>query len=482
MKKLNLLFQFSTITSLLVAGFVTFAMAQSTDQKAQSQKLTIDIEVTENGETKRIQKEIDMLDGEGIKAILDDLDVLEDIDIRGTGERLEVKVLKKRDGSSEKDIDVRVFGDDDFEWFGHEFEKEKGPLLGVFIESYNENGSRGALVKDIIEGSAAEKAQLQENDVITAINDKGITSEKQLREVIGSYKVGDEVEVKFVRDGKQMSKTVELGASIGHRIFMEDFEFDFDGEELKEQLKKLERLEEFDFDFDIDVDFDDNRPFLGVKPGSDVERGVQIGEVIKESSAEKMGLEAGDVVTKMDGIEVNSFDELAKVIRERKAGESVEIEYLRNGNANKTIGELGTRENHHVVKRIFRSAPDMWRDEEIVKEVSVVIELKDCTKEEEEMLEEPAAVDFNKSLPLNKIEFAPNPSDGLFNLAFDLPKKQDTRVMIFDQAGRKVFEELLVNFSGSYKNQIDISAQPSGVYFLIIAQQDKQFSRKIVKN
>lgn len=98
------------------------------------------------------------------------------------------------------------------------------------------------------------------------------------------------------------------------------------------------------------------------------------------------------------------------------------------------------------------------------------------------MLEEPAAVDFNKSLPLNKIEFAPNPSDGLFNLAFDLPKKQDTRVMIFDQAGRKVFEELLVNFSGSCKNQIDISAQPSGVYFLIIAQQDKQFSRKIVKN
>ena len=111
----------------------------------------------------------------------------------------------------------------------------------------------------------------------------------------------------------------------------------------------------------------------------------------------------------------------------------------------------------------------------------MIIEMKDCTQEEEAMLSKPAAVDFEEDLALNRIEFAPNPSDGNFSLEFDLPEEKSTRILVFDQNGRRVYEEILSNFNGSYKNQIDISSQPAGVYFLIIAQDQKQFTRKIVK-
>lgn len=488
MKKLNLLFQLSTLTSLLVAGFFTFAMAQNTDEAAKDQKLTIDIEVTENGKTKKITKELDAIEGDDIEAILKNLDVLDDIDISGTGERIEIKVKKEVDGrSDDKRVRVKVFGDEDeIHWHGKHEPRESRPLLGVFIESYENDGSTGALVNGLVANSAAENAGLKENDVILMIDKNTIKDEKHLREVIGDYKVGDKVEVTYLRDGSEATKTVELGESKEEGFHMNSFHFDFDDADFDEQMEKLKEMN-FDVDFDMDFEFDEDAAFLGVTPGEKVETGVSLGKVIGGSSAERMGLKSGDVITRLDGEPVNSFDDLAEVIKGKKAGDDIKVEYQRDGRSNKINGELGKRDGNVVQRRIFRSGSDCvgggsgpWSPH-VVKEVNVVIELKDATKEDEALLADPADVDFSKSLAVNKIEFAPNPSDGQFNLTFDLPKKQDTRVMVFNQSGQKVYEEIMSNFSGSYRNQIDISAQPSGVYFFIIAQQDKQFTRKIVK-
>jgi membrane-associated protease RseP (regulator of RpoE activity) len=482
MKKLNILFQLSTLTSVLVAGLFTYGWAQNADSKKE-QKLKIDIEVTENGKTKKITKELYAIDGEDIQAILEDLDVLEDIDIRGKGERIEIKVKKEVDGAKRKDLNVHVSGDDDFVWFEHVTSDEKRPQLGVFISSYDENGKKGAVVTDIVDGSAAEKSGLKEDDVIIGINKTDISSEKQLREVIGEHEIGDKVTVKYLRDGKELSKAIELGESKADRIVVKDFNFDFNEDDFRKQMEKLG-----DMDFDFDFSFDDDAPFFGVTPGKESdEKGVELGTVVSGSSAEKMGLQAGDRILKLNGKSVEDFGDLAEYISEQKAGEELSVEYVRDGKTASAKGELGKRTEATHQKRIIRMAPDSnvggagsWAPK-VVKEVNVVIELADCTKEDEAMLAKPASVEFGKELAINKIEFAPNPSNGQFNLAFELPQNKSTRVMVFDQMGRKVYEELLNNFSGQYKNQIDISAQQNGVYFLIIAQGEKQFTRKIVK-
>ena len=57
--------------------------------------------------------------------------------------------------------------------------------------------------------------------------------------------------------------------------------------------------------------------------------GVYIDDVTPGSCAEKAGIEAGDIITTIDGTEVTSYDELRSVIRRHHAGDSVDIEIYR---------------------------------------------------------------------------------------------------------------------------------------------------------
>ena len=54
--------------------------------------------------------------------------------------------------------------------------------------------------------------------------------------------------------------------------------------------------------------------------------GVYVDGVSEGSCAEKAGIETGDIITKFDGAEVKSFDELRAAIKRHHAGDSVEIE------------------------------------------------------------------------------------------------------------------------------------------------------------
>jgi serine protease Do len=60
-------------------------------------------------------------------------------------------------------------------------------------------------------------------------------------------------------------------------------------------------------------------------------KGVLVGDVVKDSPAEKAGIKRGDVITKVNREEVNSPEELQDKIRSIKIGEKANIEISRNG-------------------------------------------------------------------------------------------------------------------------------------------------------
>ena len=64
----------------------------------------------------------------------------------------------------------------------------------------------------IIKDSPAEKAGLKEKDIITKINNEEIGEKNSLVSIIGRYKVGDEVTLTIVRDGKEQELKVKLDA------------------------------------------------------------------------------------------------------------------------------------------------------------------------------------------------------------------------------------------------------------------------------
>jgi Do/DeqQ family serine protease len=94
----------------------------------------------------------------------------------------------------------------------------KRGVLGVNIQTLTPDiaqsmeleNTQGALVSQVIEGSAAEKAGLQAGDVVTAINGRPVKDAAGLRNTIGLLSVGDRVDISLLRDGKPRRVTAVI--------------------------------------------------------------------------------------------------------------------------------------------------------------------------------------------------------------------------------------------------------------------------------
>lgn len=94
--------------------------------------------------------------------------------------------------------------------------------LGVIIqdltpelaEAFNiKSTQRGAVVAEVQDGSAADKAGIQTGDVVTEVDGKNVLSSAQLRNAIGLRSVGDKVAITLLRDGKEKRFKVTLGSA-----------------------------------------------------------------------------------------------------------------------------------------------------------------------------------------------------------------------------------------------------------------------------
>ena len=92
-------------------------------------------------------------------------------------------------------------------------------LLGVQIQdltpelasAFGVDVSRGAIVAQVISGSAASQAGVKAGDIIIAVNGRNIDSSSDLRNYIGLKRPGEVARLKIIRG----SKTLELKAIIG---------------------------------------------------------------------------------------------------------------------------------------------------------------------------------------------------------------------------------------------------------------------------
>ncbi len=72
---------------------------------------------------------------------------------------------------------------------------------------------QGFLVTYVTEGSGAEKAGIQQNDIIIAINDTMISSISELNDIKNKCEVGETVTLTIYRNGKKLDVDVVLGES-----------------------------------------------------------------------------------------------------------------------------------------------------------------------------------------------------------------------------------------------------------------------------
>lgn len=162
----------------------------------------------------------------------------------------------------------------------------------------------------------------------------------------------------------------------------------------------------------------------------------------------------------------------------------------------KSDGENLTEEQKEMMKEAMENGGGVMKevtvdvmldengDKKIVKSIRIIklqAEIKDLDDADLQTLHEAGADASNlRTLAVEDLSFFPNPNDGRFTLRFTALEEGPAAVRIFDATGRSVYEEKLGTFAGTYENQIDISAESKGVYFLTITQNDKALNKKIV--
>ena len=197
-------------------------------------------------------------------------------------------------------------------------------MLGVVTESEDE----GLRITDITEGSGADKAGLKEDDIITKVDDKKVDDPDDLTKLIRSHKPGDKVNITYLRDKKEQKVTAELGKWKGsdfNTFNMPNMNFDMIAPNAGAHPKVKIAPGQY-------YSFFDNRPKLGLSV-QDTEdgKGVKVIDVDDEGNGQKAGVKENDIITTINDKEVNSADEVARIVRESRDKPSIMLKIKRAG-------------------------------------------------------------------------------------------------------------------------------------------------------
>jgi len=99
-----------------------------------------------------------------------------------------------------------------------------GSVDKKFADEMKLSSVSGVYINEVLKGSAADKAGLQKNDVIVAIDGQKITDASSVQAKVGSYHPGDQAAVTYIRDGKTFTANVVFQAAA-----QENGETDIDG-------------------------------------------------------------------------------------------------------------------------------------------------------------------------------------------------------------------------------------------------------------
>lgn len=187
-----------------------------------------------------------------------------------------------------------------------EFGEVKRGLLGIkggelnadLAKAFDVSAQQGAFVSEVMADSAAAKAGLKAGDVITALNGQKIRSFAELRAKVATTGAGKEIELTYLRDGKENNVKVTLQSD----------------EQSKTSAKSLlPTLNGAEF-----ANYNDKNI-----------KGIEIVQVEKGSIAESRGFRKGDVIVGVNRQAVENIGELRKILDSNPS--AIALNILRDG-------------------------------------------------------------------------------------------------------------------------------------------------------
>src|SRR5690348_13849195 len=190
-----------------------------------------------------------------------------------------------------------------------------------------DTGWLGMEVTEVLADGPAANAGLQKDDVLVQYDGQTVEGTVQLRRLVRETPPGRNVNVTVMRGGQEKRVAIQVGNAARNMGI---------------ELRQMEPMRDFNFKFDMPEVFAGMTPVLGIEaeevsgqlgqyfhvPGDE---GVLVREVSPGTAAAQAGLKAGDVIMKVDGVEVRTVDELRRELREKREKKSVPLIVVRNG-------------------------------------------------------------------------------------------------------------------------------------------------------
>ena len=215
-------------------------------------------------------------------------------------------------------------------------ENSNKAFLGVTTEATK----GGVKVMEVSKGSAAEKAGIKKDDIITSVANEKITSPEGLADVIGFKKPNDEVKVTYKRDGKENTSKVILGNRKQSITKSYSFSSPRHPQAHAYKMPKLAPMPNMEGFNEELLELEQNamesafprQKKIGLKLQDTEEGGnVKVINVEDSSAAAIAGLKKDDLITEINGKKIDNTDDAREELVPEEDRKSYKIKVNRNG-------------------------------------------------------------------------------------------------------------------------------------------------------
>lgn len=182
--------------------------------------------------------------------------------------------------------DIVQYGEVQKAFFGAEF----ADIDHEIAEELNINDLDGVIITHVQKGWAADKANIEKGDIITAVNGEPLSDKSQLEEMLGYKYPGELIQLSLKRGDKRMDKTLELTNREGTKDIIQRVVYNSNS--LQASFEAVSKAE---------------RDLLGIESGIRV---VAVGS----GFFRKMDIPEGFIITEINYTNIETPEELEEIL------------------------------------------------------------------------------------------------------------------------------------------------------------------------
>jgi len=187
--------------------------------------------------------------------------------------------------------------------------------LGVGIQNltkemadyYHLDSQEGVLISQVYEGDPADKAGIQAQDIIIAVNGKKIKDTRQLSRVIAETSVGKEISVDILRNGRKKSLNVVIARRDDARLGDLSTSSSHRGKTLGMRVEDL------------------NEHLASRFQLKSNEKGAIVVEIDRSGKAAEAGIQAGDIIVEVNRTSVGSKKDYHSIVDSVDEGDELKF-------------------------------------------------------------------------------------------------------------------------------------------------------------